>query len=97
MTNQLMKLSELGDILGYADNRSIEGWCKKNMIPIIPAGKLKYVMSSFVEDYFKNILSNKTSADTQEIKDVKSKLVTNKIIKSYSKASQSFLDNIKSK
>ena len=53
MTNKL-KLSELGEKLGYSDPRSIVNWCKKNKIAIMRSGKIKYVASAQIELYYEN-------------------------------------------
>ena len=49
-----MKLSELGFLLEYEDERSILNWCKKNKIPVVHAGKAKYVLNDFINQFFKN-------------------------------------------
>ena len=53
MTSKL-KLSELGEMLGYSDPRSIVNWCNKNKIAIMPSGKIKYVASAQIELYYEN-------------------------------------------
>ena len=47
----LMTLTQLGEILKYSDNRSIETWCRKQGIPIIPLGKERYIDATFLENY----------------------------------------------
>lgn len=54
MKDNIMKLSELGLLLEYEDERSITNWCRKNKIPVIDAGKAKYVISTFIDLYFEN-------------------------------------------
>lgn len=60
MTNNLMKLSELAELLEYNDNRSVINWCKKNRILIVHVGKANYVASNqinrFFEDKFKGFV-----------------------------------------
>lgn len=56
MKENKMKLSELGFLLEYEDERSTINWCKKHKIPVIIAGKAKYVMSVFIDMFFKNQL-----------------------------------------
>jgi len=56
MIESLIKLSELGPLLDYEDMRSISNWCIKNNIPILSAGKQKYVPSNLVNLYFENSL-----------------------------------------
>lgn len=97
MTNQLMKLSDLGMLLDYSDVRSIESWCKKNNIPIIPAGKQKYVLSSFVDEYFKNFVIKKVSGVDTVSAETAKKTGNENVIRTHSKASQTFLENVKSK
>lgn len=100
MTQQLMKLNELGGYLGYSDLRSTESWCKKNMIPIIPAGKQKYVPTSFVEKYFndkiKRIVSNNPEHPKVTINGLGIGEDKNQYYKkTHSKTTQNFLNNIK--
>jgi hypothetical protein len=54
MKEKIMNLSELGALLEYEDERSIINWCKKNKIPVIYAGKAKYVLTLFVDRFFEN-------------------------------------------
>lgn len=98
MKEEIIKLSELGNLLGYSDTRSIETWCKKNGIPIIPAGKVKYVLASFIEQYFKDSLTNEISRQNKVPRNDNGidRLSVIKQIQTHSKASQSFLNNIKS-
>jgi len=49
-----MRLSELGEKLGYSDPRSILNWCKKNKIAVMQSGKIKYVASAQIELYYEN-------------------------------------------
>ena len=56
MKNKLMKLSELGDLLEYSDQRSILRWCKQNQILIFHVGKARYVASEMIDKYFENKL-----------------------------------------
>lgn len=57
MKYQLMKLAELGFLLDYEDARSIEGWCNKNKIPIMTAGRQKYVPTVFVDLFFQDYVT----------------------------------------
>ena len=57
MKEQLIKISELGEMLDYSDLRSTESWCKKNNIPIVTAGKQKYVLPYFINRFIKDSLS----------------------------------------
>ena len=62
MKDKLITLSELGILLEYEDIRSTEKWCKKNNIPILTAGKQKYVPSIFVNHFFQNSINKFVSA-----------------------------------
>lgn len=110
-----MKICELGVLLGYNDTRSIEKWCKKVNIPILIAGKIKYVYSILVELHFQNSLEVSLKANNinaSEIMDAIKLNDTLKLInamgpsvtpvarfkkekKQHSKATQGFLNNIK--
>lgn len=54
MIDNLMKLSELGTLLEYCDERSTTKWCKKNGVLILHVGKAKYVAASQVNSFFEN-------------------------------------------
>lgn len=62
MKDNIMKLSELGILLEYEDERSIINWCGKNKIPVIDAGKAKYVISTFIDLYFENAVAKFVNA-----------------------------------
>jgi hypothetical protein len=49
MINKLIDIKELVAILGYADQRSIEAWCKKNKVPLFHIGKKTYTISDFID------------------------------------------------
>ncbi len=49
MREKLIEISELIDLLGFEDGRTIENWCKKNKLPILKMGKKKYTISTFLE------------------------------------------------
>jgi hypothetical protein len=49
MTDKLMDINEMIDLLGYTDARSIEGWCKKNKIPLFHVGKKTYTIRNFID------------------------------------------------
>lgn len=57
MKEKLMKLSELGFLLEYEDERSVINWCNKNKIQVINFGKCKYVISTFIDMFFENEIS----------------------------------------
>jgi hypothetical protein len=49
MMDKLIEISELVELLGYVDERSIESWCKKNKVPLIHIGKKTYTISNFID------------------------------------------------
>ncbi len=49
MTDQLVAIDELMELLGYVDERSVENWCKKNKFPILHIGKKTYTISTFLD------------------------------------------------
>lgn len=63
MTHQLMKLSELGQLLDYSDSRSIESWCNRNNVPIMIMGKQKYTLPVFVDQYFQRYVKKYVTAN----------------------------------
>jgi hypothetical protein len=54
MTNNLMKLSELAELLEYSDMRSVTKWCHKNKILVAHVGKAKYVAADQIDTFFDN-------------------------------------------
>jgi hypothetical protein len=54
MTNNLMKLSELAELLEYGDMRSVTKWCHKNKILVAHVGKAKYVATNQIDAFFGN-------------------------------------------
>ena len=52
ITNKLVEINELLDLLGYTDERSIETWCKKNKIPLFQLGKKTYTIRIFIDLFF---------------------------------------------
>jgi len=81
MKYQLMKLSELGFLLDYEDTRSIEGWCQKNKIPIMTAGRQKYVPTFFVDLYFQNYVTKFVTANYTNPEAIMNAIDTNDSIK----------------
>lgn len=49
ITEKLVEINELIDLLGYTDVRSIETWCKKNKIPLFNVGKKTYTIRNFLD------------------------------------------------
>lgn len=54
MLNNIIKLSELAELLEYNDERSVINWCKKNGILVAHLGKAKYVATTQVNKYFES-------------------------------------------
>lgn len=51
MVEKLIEVSELAEILGYSDERSIENWCKKNKVPLFHIGKKTYTIKNFIDRF----------------------------------------------
>ena len=49
ITDKLVEINELVDLLGYTDERSIESWCKKNKVPLFHVGKKTYTIRNFID------------------------------------------------
>ncbi len=49
MVDKLVEIKELMDLLGYADERSIESWCRKNKVPLFHVGKKTYTIRNFID------------------------------------------------
>lgn len=81
MKYQLMKLSELGFLLDYEDIRSIESWCNKNKIPIMTAGKQKYVPTVFVDLYFQEYVTSFVRANYSQPEAIMDAIDTNDSIR----------------
>ncbi len=70
MIEKLIEIKELVEILGYVDERSIEGWCKKNKVPLIHIGKKTYTISDFIDRFISQKLEeyvNVTFQNPQEV------------------------------
>jgi hypothetical protein len=65
MKEKFMKLSELANLLEYDDERSVLNWCKANKIPVVIAGKAKYVVSTFIDMYFNDEVAKFVKAKYQ--------------------------------
>ncbi len=57
MIEKLIKLDELGKLLGYEDLRSTKKWCHKNKIQVLRVGKNNYVLSDMIDIYFQQQLA----------------------------------------
>ncbi len=88
LNENLIELSELMQLLGYGDERSIRKWCKNNSIPIIKLGLKKYVLSHLLTQYIDNqcviFVKGKRSTTNQELK--QSQNTTNSNTRSTQKA-----------
>jgi len=51
LMDKLIEIQELIDFLGYTDDRSIEGWCKKNTVPLFHIGKKTYTLKDFIDRF----------------------------------------------
>lgn len=49
MVDDLIDIKDLSELLGYTDQRSIQNWCKRNKIPLIPLGKKTYTVRHFID------------------------------------------------
>jgi hypothetical protein len=57
---KMLEISELQEILGYTDERSVRAWCKKHKVPLMGVGKRTYTfeifLQLFLEDELKGFL-----------------------------------------
>jgi hypothetical protein len=49
INDKLIEMTELQDILGYSDIRSMKKFCKLNLIPLFNLGKKTYIVSDFLD------------------------------------------------
>jgi len=63
MMDKLIELGELIELLGYVDERSIEGWCKKNKVPLFHVGKKTYTISDFIDRFISQKLEKFVNAN----------------------------------
>jgi hypothetical protein len=54
--DEITDLEKLKEFLGYQDDRSALKWCRRNSIPILKAGKKKYVSSHLLTLVIENQL-----------------------------------------
>jgi hypothetical protein len=62
LTEKLVEINELIDLLGYTDERSIEAWCKKNKIPLFHVGKKTYTIRNFLDMFISQKLEEYVKA-----------------------------------
>lgn len=58
---KLIEITELIDILGYSDIRSVKKFCEQNKIPLMNLGKKTYTISNFLDLLVANELSKSYS------------------------------------
>lgn len=51
LLDKLTEISELAEILGYSDQRSVESWCRKNKVPLFHIGKKTYTVKTFIDRF----------------------------------------------
>jgi len=61
--NKLIEISELKELLGYVDERSIESWCKKNKVPLFHIGKKTYTINNFIDRFISQKLEKFLNAN----------------------------------
>jgi hypothetical protein len=62
LTDKLVEMNELIDLLGYTDERSIETWCKKNKVPLFYVGKKTYTIRNFLDMFISQKLEEYVKA-----------------------------------
>ena len=62
VTDKLVEINELIDLLGYTDVRSIEAWCKKNKVPLFHVGKKTYTIRNFIDMFISQKLEEYVKA-----------------------------------
>ncbi|HXD93315.1 MAG TPA: hypothetical protein VNX01_08885 [Bacteroidia bacterium] len=64
VTNDLIEINELLDLLGYSDLRSVRKFCMENKIPLFNLGKKTYTINNFLDAVIANEFSkNYSNAD----------------------------------
>ena len=58
--DKMLEISELQEMLGYTDERSVRTWCKSHKVPLMGLGKRTYTfeifLQLFLEDELKGFL-----------------------------------------
>jgi hypothetical protein len=54
--DKLIEMTELMEVLGYTDERTVTKWCKAHNIPIFGFGSKKYTVSNFIEIFLETEL-----------------------------------------
>ena len=49
--DKMLERSELQEILGYADERSVRTWCKNHKVPLMGLGKRTYTFEIFLQRF----------------------------------------------
>ncbi len=58
MRDKLIEISELADMLGFTDLRTIKKWCIKNNLPLMTLGKNTFTLTFFLNLFLENELKN---------------------------------------
>lgn len=65
ITDKLVEIGELINLLGYTDERSIESWCRKNKVPLFHVGKKTYTIRNFIDLFISQKMEEYVKANFQ--------------------------------
>ena len=65
LTDGLIEIAALKDVLGYKDSRSVCSWCSEKSIQVVSLGKKNYISQFSWNNYLKSILQHSNPSQTK--------------------------------
>jgi hypothetical protein len=67
---KMLEISELQEILGYTDERSVRTWCMKHKVPLMGVGKRTYTFEIFLQRYLEDELKGFLKANYENPEEI---------------------------
>ena len=81
LTDRLIDIDEMREILGYDDNRSVRTWCDKKTIPIFNLGKRMYTLRNFLEVHLENTIQKFAEDNYENSNEIMDAIKNDEVIK----------------
>jgi hypothetical protein len=69
-TDKMLEISELQEILGYVDERSVRTWCMKHKVPLMGVGKRTYTFEIFLQRFLEDELKGFVKANYENPEEI---------------------------
>ena len=69
-TDKMLEISELQQILGYTDERSVRTWCMKHKVPLMGVGKRTYTFEIFLQRFLEDELKSFLKANYENPQEI---------------------------